>query len=210
MSASQQSTELNGQLSSHKILPLLTPFVRTGPSWRAAGDLRAHVADVVHHRPRHPDPDMSCHGEWRCRTRLRSCVLSLRPLSACQCVMTAADKVIPPKRENFATEPDKPRHPYLVTKDHPSHQNRNNRHHPRIERTRRRSGRGLHGERDQQHISSRPASSTNRLAANLSAELKEVSKLHRSGLSPLSSSGIKTRSPWDRSFFMPKGVRKAM
>jgi len=32
MSASQQSTELSGQLSSHKILPLLTPFVRTGPT----------------------------------------------------------------------------------------------------------------------------------------------------------------------------------
>lgn len=31
MSVSQQSTELSAQLRSHKILPFLTPFVRTGP-----------------------------------------------------------------------------------------------------------------------------------------------------------------------------------
>lgn len=72
MSASQQSTELSGQLSSHKILPLLTPFGRTGPTRFVAG---TNAGEETAHAGRHRAGEQRAlfaplvQAQWRVRER---------------------------------------------------------------------------------------------------------------------------------------------
>lgn len=62
---------------------------------RDAGGLPTRAAGAFRRMPPPPDPDMSCHVEWRCRTRLRSCAPWPSRLFACLCAMTVGGKMHP-------------------------------------------------------------------------------------------------------------------